>query len=85
MYSKTHYNDIRPRTQQLVDEMMEANGGKLPPGGHLICAKKASAELYEMESDEVNAEVLARIQEQAKIKEEKAVIRKNRTPEQYLE
>lgn len=85
MYSKAYGDKIKPRSTELLDEMMEKNGGVLPPGAKLVCHNRAAKELYDAETDEVKDEIKGMIEAAAKDKEEAGVDGTERTPEQYLQ
>lgn len=88
-YSKLHYGErVRPRTRELIAELRAKpeNNGKLPKGGSLSCIKQALNEIYgSEEADSTRDEVLEKIAEKIKLKEESNLPMEERTPEHFLE
>lgn len=86
MYSKMHYEDkVQPRTQELIQSLRDKNMGKLPSGGSLACVRQALKEVYSTEPESTREEVLEKIAEHAKFKEERKLAQEERTPEAFLE
>lgn len=88
MYSKMRYEDkVQPRVHELIRELQAKNKGDLPKGGSITCIRQALKEVYEDEDepDAVKEEVLARITEHVRLKEERNLAAEERTPESFLE
>lgn len=89
VYSKLHYEEkIKPRTRELMDELISKNNGKLPPGGSINCIRKATNEYYAGEESEgdVMDEVRDKKAEDAEAKQkarEAANSDADPTPEEY--